>query len=267
MLTDGFAFLRRAADARGDGAVEKNLSTQEECKKFLGLLGARQSVVCDEGDDQGKSQARKGATAVPERRGDAQLLRLLTWNIAGVDVADAVSGLWSLPDKLCAMRREIERLRPDVLALQECPGDGPCDAVPEGMKLVASVEAHPAGCFAQLYCREHLEMKAVDMKGDVPAVAARCVLQGVEVMFVSAHLFPHEGNEAVRAKEVRDIMSQRGRDAIVLMGDLNVRREEIEPLCELHGLRAMRCTMSTWNVGRNKFYANLKESRACFPYD
>ena len=125
VLTDAYAFLRRAADARGDPAVEKCLSTRKECTKFLGLLSARQSVVCEEGVEERKPRSQKGVVALPDSRSDAQVLRLLTWNIAGADVAHASSGLWSVPDKLCAMRREIQRLRPDVLALQECVGEGP----------------------------------------------------------------------------------------------------------------------------------------------
>ena len=84
-------------------------------------------------------------------------------------------------------------------------------------------------------------MKVVDLKREVPAVAAHCLLQGVEVMFVSAHLFPHEGNEAVRAKEVRDIVSKRGRCAVAF----KLRRRNEAPSAEFSAsLRIFRALMS-----------------------
>ena len=72
-------------------------------------------------------------------------------------------------------------------------------------------------------------------------------------MFVSAHLFPFPENAPERAEEVRRILASRGTRALVFMGDLNVRREEVQPLCEEHGLRAMPCGAATWNARVNKF--------------
>ena len=267
VLADAFAYLRRAADARGDGAVEKSFTTRADCTKFLEMLGSRQKVAPEAVEEKREKRARKDMAVQSEPQGESRMLRLLTWNIAGRQCAQSAPESWRLPDKLCAMRREILRLKPDVLALQECPGEGACAAVPEGMKFVGSVEGHPEGCYAQLYCRADLDMQVVELRNRAPAVVARCTLHGIEVMFVSAHLFPHEGNEAVRAGEVKEILSRRDRSAIVLMGDLNVRREEVEPLCEKHGLRAMRCSTATWNAGRNKFHEELKNSRACYPFD
>ena len=176
-------------------------------------------------------------------------------------------GMWNVPDKLCAMKREILRWKPDVLALQECPGDRVCDAVPDGMDLIGSVECHAEGCYTQLYCRSDWKMRAVQLPAGTPAVAGVETVNGIEVLFVSAHLFPYPENAAKRAEEVSQILAKRDGRTIVLMGDLNVRYEEIKPLCEDHGLRAMPCSSATWNASSNKFYPDQEKRRDKHYYD
>jgi len=253
-LTEAFAQLRRQSDRRGNGAVENGFASRDECLHFLDVL-ARSSadlgVEPEKAVDRGRGEV---AESVPAKEESSRHCKLLTWNIAGRDVSYTAKDIWKVPDKLCAMKREILRLKPDVLALQECPGDGVCDAVPYGMELVGSVECHAQGCYTQLYCRSDWGMRPVQLPVDTPAVAGIATVNGVEVLFVSAHLFPYPENAHERAKEVSRILSSRKDRAIVLMGDLNVRYEEIKPLCEDHGLRAMPCSNATWNPCVNKFY-------------
>ena len=51
------------------------------------------------------------------------------------------------------------------------------------------------------------------------------------------------------------------------MGDLNVRREEVAPLCEEHGLRAMALGAATWNARVNKFYEDQQNRRDTQEFD
>ena len=109
----------------------------------------------------------------------------------------------------------------------------------------------------QLYGRAGLGLAHVKLPRDTPAVMGRCEVDGVGGAFVSAHLFPHEGNEAERARQLRQICSARGRDAIVVLGDLTVRRDEVQTLCEGQGLRDMVYSGSSWSPTTNRFYENL----------
>ena len=133
--------------------------------------------------------------------------------------------------------------------------------VPEALDLVGAVEGHPAGCFVQLYGRRDLGFVRVTLPQGCPAVMGRCTVQGTVVTFVAAHLFPHLENAEERSKQVRQICSARSRGAFVLMGDLNVRRDEVGPLCEGHGLRDMPYSGSSWSPVINRFYENLQSYR------
>ena len=69
------------------------------------------------------------------------------------------------------------------------------------------------------------------------------------------------------AWEVKQILAKRSGRALVLMGDLNVRREEVAPLCEEHGLRAMALGAATWNARVNKFYEDQQNRRDTQEFD
>ncbi len=259
VLAEAFSRLRRAADARGHGAVDKEFDSRESCERFLTLLGVRLQEHEPATEERPSKRART-APAVPKSEDDA--VRLLTWNIAGRDVAHACPKSRNVRDKLLAMKREILRLKPDVLALQECPGGGRCEAVPEDMDLVGVVEAHPEDCYVQLYVRSPLAMQRVALHRDVPAVAGICKVKDTPVCFVSAHLHPHAEHAAKRAEQLQDILSACGSGkSIVLMGDMNVQRAEVPDLCDAHALTAMRYANCSWDPRRNKFYANLKNYR------
>ena len=257
-LCEAFARLRLGADARGDGAVEKGLVGREACLKFLEVLGKRVPFGEPADEERPKKRARNENILPPE---EPRGLKILTWNIAGRDLSNSAPKSWSFRDKLCALRREILRLQPDVLALQEVPGSGVCAAVPEGLVLIGAAEAHPSGCFAQLYCRPELDMRRVGLPQSTPAVSGRCTVNECEIMFVSAHLFPSRENDAERAREVRQIFSARVCDSLVLLGDLNVRPLEVKSLCDEHDLRAMPYSGCTWDPRVNKFYENLQDYR------
>jgi hypothetical protein len=110
-------------------------------------------------------------------------------------------------------------------------------------------------------------MRRLDLDKEAPAVAACCEVEGINVVFVSAHLFPFPENASERAKEVKQILKSRHGRALVFMGDLNVRREEVAPLCEEHGLRAMPCGAATWNARVNKFYEDQKNRKDSQAFD
>ena len=253
-----FTRFRAAADARGDRAVENEFKTREACVEFLELMGTRVLVPAPTGGGE-VAGVRTGARAAAPARvpGELAALRVLSWNIAGEDRSVVAPATWSVRDKMLALRSEVARLRPEVLALQESPGLGVSDAAPAGLKLIGSAGAHAVGCSVQLYSRPDLRMERVLLPAGAPAVAGRCVMAGVEVVFVSAHLAPHEVNEVERARQLRQITSVRGRGALVLLGDLNVRQEEARDLLDEHGLWDMAYSGRSWAPKVNRFYENL----------
>jgi hypothetical protein len=235
--------------------VDKGFANREDCGNFLTLLSAPPPEHKPASDERPSKRARTEPAAP---KSEQPALRLMTWNIAGTDLPCTKPASWNVRDKLCAMKREISRLKPDVLALQECPGGDRCSAVPEELQLVGSVEAHPAGCYVQLYARSSYAMENVSLRSGLPAVAGICKVKETRVCFVSAHLFPHPENVEVRSKELKGILSKCGcGEAVVLMGDLNVQRAEVQELCDEHALRAMRYANCSWDPRKNRFYPNL----------
>ena len=261
-LVSAFRNLRAEADARGSRAVEEQFKTRESCLAYLSGMGAGSGSVARRSHGGSGSHA-PGASPSGSGTGTREMgvVRMLSWNIAGEDLSCSAPASWSVADKMFAVKAEIARLRPDILALQENPGALVSPVVPDGFDLVGSVEGHPAGCFVQLYGRAGLGLVRVNLPRGAPAVMGRCEVGGVGVAFVSAHLFPHEGNEAERARQLRLICSARGRDAIVVLGDLNVRRDEVQTLCEGQGLRDMVYSGSSWSPTTNRFYENLADYR------
>jgi ATP-dependent DNA helicase PIF1 len=260
-LAAAFAHLRVRANARGDGEVESEFTTREGCLEFLRLLG---SLPQASSPPVVGSESR-GARCLDGSEAEQSLLRALTWNIAGEDLPCTAPASWSVEDKMFALRAEIARHCPDVLALQEAAGFGASRAAPPEFDLVGVSASHCG--FVQLYCRRGMGMQSVQLPRDVPAVAGRCVVIGVEVLFVAVHLAPQQTGEEARAEQLRRILAACPHKAVVVLGDFNVRKKEAEELCEEHGLRDMPYSGNSWAPKKNLFYENQREVRdfgACF---
>ena len=79
------------------------------------------------GSPDGAGAEAAGMGSGPEttstvKESDFQPLRLLTWNIAGTQTSASGPAWWTEGDKVAAMRQEVARWDPHVIALQECPG-------------------------------------------------------------------------------------------------------------------------------------------------
>ena len=125
---------------------------------------------------------------------DTQPLRVLTWNIAGMSTSASGPEWWTQADKVAAMRQEIARWDPDVVALQECPGQERWGGLADSMEHVGAAKAHCG--FVHLYVRRGVPWGRVRSDASLPCLIAELRLRGGCVNVVSSHLAPGPGEGA-----------------------------------------------------------------------
>jgi exonuclease III len=273
-LRAAFQFLRREVDRlgvrdilhtmRGGGGEEVR-----RCRSLVELLAAPSSGQERLGADLAAQSARS-SRSLPMLRGDeVQPLAFVTWNVAGNDVACTAPEGFCAQDKFARVAEALQRWQPDVLAVQESPAEGALVGVERSFRLVGSVAAH-AG-YVQLYVRPEAEVTVLPIVPGVPAVFARMKVGACFLTIVVVHLAPHlEGAtarreqlavivEALRAvTSVRDDegagVAPSARDGVVLLGDFNVRRDEVVELLEAGDWREAGYQGNSWDPQKNCFF-------------
>ena len=171
----GFGMLRAAADRSGERDVLRQLYFPESCMASLGLLsGGCESSVRAGGDNAGVCLGSEVESSVKES--DFQPLSLLTWNIAGAQTSSSGPDSWTEADKIAAMRQEVARWDPDVVALQECVGECWWSGLDACMEQVGVARAHEG--FVHLYVRRGLRVECVGGGVKCPWVVAELQLRG-----------------------------------------------------------------------------------------
>ena len=84
----------------------------------------------------------------------------------------------------------------------------------------------------------------------------RMQVNDLKVDVVCAHLTPELAGAPRRAKQVAAVVNASDADALVLLGDLNVRAAEVMGLCEAHGFRPAQYAGKSWDPNVNRFYDN-----------
>ena len=153
----------------------------------------------------------------------------------------------------------------DVVALQECEGPGPMEGLLGDYVFVGSAPAKATRGHVHLYVRKGLEYERVcEGSGGAPFVAARvkvCSEGGSrgpgEVCVVAVHL-PSGERAAERARVLGDALRSvvaKGveRTGILVVGDCNVREDEVSELCDAEGMRDASYAGKTWGVSWNRF--------------
>ena len=225
--------LRAGADQSGERDMLRQLRHRDSCVELLRLLGSSSGSSPEVGRAAADEAQGAGATSIV-KESDFQPLRVLTWNIAGDQVSASGPAWWTGADKVAAMRQEVARWDPDVVALQECPGQDRWGGLDDSLELVGVASAH-AG-FVHLYVKRGLPSERVSAPARCPCVVAEVKLRGGTVQVASAHLAPGLGAAAVRLEQVRQISKTCSAGSVVLLGDLNVREEEMEELREVKGV-------------------------------
>ena len=114
-------------------------------------------------------------------------LCVLTWNVnqkmqAKSVLAPVDSKVWSGDDNFDAIWLEISgRLKPDVVALQECPEGGSTGFVPDGYEFLGENVGHcgRAG-FVRLYAKKAVNARCLNVQG-IFGVDAVAKIRGIEI--------------------------------------------------------------------------------------
>ena len=168
-----------------------------------------------------------------------QATHVVTWNIAGDDVAkDAMKG-FSKADKSAWLRSVFERWSEvDILAVQESPTSAALEALSGMYRLLGSCKSHAGERCVQLYVRERVEAEVAEVVQGAPAVAAWVTLDTSTLLVLSVHLAPGREGARTRLAQMKKIkkyvdaqLARRTSGAaavgVLLLGDLNVRSEEV----------------------------------------
>ena len=251
--------LRLESDRCGERDVLlAALDTAEDCRGVLELLVAG-----------GDAQAAVEPTTLVGRAlrtveaESLQATRVLTWNICGEESAFTAPETFGARDKLAWLRAEIFLLQPDVLALQECVSEAPLGILAPLYRLQGTAPAHKG--YVHLYVRQGQECEVVAALGPgIPAVVSKLVIGQHRLLVVAAHLpanrlgdLPEQQvGPAGRIKAMHDIATRLRPEQgpVVLMGDLNVRDEEVRDLLELGAWRDVGYGQSSWAPRLNDFY-------------
>jgi len=252
-----FAAMRAFADKKGNRDVSLGLQEATECRALLRVL-ALQPGSTDASPPVSAAAAAGTVPSGPLPVAPVQAVRIVTWNIAGDDLAAAADGTsWSVEDKVKSLKSELARLSPDVLALQEVPSQAVSRACPPGLRFACAAESHH-GCL-RVYVRPSVQYEVVSLPGDFPGVLIRIVLPGRSLALAALHLQPHKDGREQRAHQLRSVLRSMCADALLLIGDMNVRGSESCELCKEHSLKDTVYTGPSWQPKKNRFYANLAD--------
>ena len=201
-----------------------------------------------------------------------QATRVMTWNICGDEKAAVAPAGFTASDKMTWLRAEVELLRPEILALQECPGEVALSCLVHLYTLVGTAKAH-AG-YVHLYVLTASDMKATrmeSMRRGVPAVAAGVEVGAQTVVVVAAHLAANtrgalegaqEGPEERRRQlcAIGDAVASSVQAPVLLLGDLNVRSDEGAELLEAGEWRDAAYHGKSLDPVRNNFKGDATRS-------
>ena len=254
-LKMGFSHLRSEACGRGQRDVLKLLTTEAPCRKVLRLLVASNSGgPCDvtQGARQHVPVEEAAQTAVPDR------LKLLTWNLAGRSVSREAPDSFTFADKLSVVVSEIARWSPDIFTLQECVSKDPVVGVGDAYELVGVAWAEAQQGYVHLYSRRGLFLKRASTLGGWPGVMGKMTLCDVDVDVAAVHLAPGPGGVSERKRQLEAVARDSSGEALVVLGDFNVRFVEESALLDVTGCRNASYAGFSWDPAKAKYYENLK---------
>ena len=288
-LSACFQYLREEAYRRGvrDAVVASRRDEEvgrgkQAVKFFRGLLellagsGAAAVPVRRDADLSARAMREVSAKGV-----GMQATHVVTWNIAGSDKAEAAPEKFSVFDKWAWLRSTLERWsHVDILALQESPQASQLAGLAATFRLLGSCQSHRAGHYVQLYVRVGVEAGPGRRVSGCNAVAAWVKFDAARVLVVSVHLAPHAGGAKTRLRQMvalskfvnAELEKRRGvadaevggqDDAVaaLVLGDMNVRGEEMPELLETGDWSEAKYQGKSWNPMVNRFYAQEPDCR------
>ena len=249
-----FGTLRAEADKSGNRDVLAQLTTDDACKALLKVLGAPQE--CQVPSPLGHSVPKQSNVKVVEISA-FQPLQVLTWNINGSGKSSRAPKSFSMADKMAAVQQEIcRRWNPDLVSLQECLGPEPLEMLLESYALVGAAPAEHCG-FVHLYVRRGLHAELLPMVSDCPAVLARItVCKGNTFDVAALHMVPGPTGKEERKKQF--LLALRGLrpGSQLVLGDMNVRPDELQDLTALGQFRDAEYVGKSWHPAKSGYEAS-----------
>ncbi|CAK0822041.1 unnamed protein product, partial [Prorocentrum cordatum] len=289
-----FAGFRTRLRQEGASDVSVLLVEVDACRAVLRSLGHAPSLVRRGGEAEGEGaeaaagSVSGGRTSALERgRGDGATagvrLRVGTWNVAGGSWSAQAPPRYGGRDQRAALVAEILGWRRafgcDVVALQECEGAGAMGELLDQYQFLGATPAAATRGYVHLYVRRGMEAERLLCEASSAAgVAARVRVapgQGgaaADEVFVLAVHLPAGDRAAQRAAALGEALrsldeSGAERARVLVVGDWNVRDEEVAALCEAEGMCDATCAGKTWGVRWNRFFADQQCSGPGFCFD
>lgn len=164
-------------------------------------------------------------------------------NVAGCTPSKEAPSTWDEHAVATHVREEILRTDPEVVALQEFPGDADtAERHFDGYRAVGAKHAHADRVV--LLAREGIEARRIESDGlrEVPAVVAELSWnehgggRRRRLLVCGVHLAPFKSNASLRARQMEGVLaagtsvaaecSPSGRLPLIIAGDTNMRGEE-----------------------------------------
>ena len=191
---------------------------------------------------------------------------VLTWNVDAAGKSRSAPASFTVVDKAAAVQLEVLRWRPEVVSLQECAEGGAMEALSrEKYEFVGAAAAHRG--FVHLYVKRGVRWGRGQAVQGAPGVVAEVEIGGQLVCVAAVHLEPGAEGAARRREQAQRVLAAMWGQAVVVLGDLNVREAEVEALSALweDGLEDVRYTGSSWDMRENGYYEEYKGQGRCAP--
>jgi len=187
-----------------------------------------------------------------------RVLNFLSWNLAMLERSAAAPLFWDASATEAAVREEVLSFEPDLVLYQELPGLVPF--VETHVMVPANPRSH-SGNLATLVSQDLAE------GGLYPTTVDRCALlttfEALDLTVANVHLAPGKGAAPDRMMQISQIIQASPTDALVIIGDTNMRLVEADQLVEM-GFNGDKPPSVTWDSRRNQFRRDMPEFSAYF---
>jgi hypothetical protein len=269
-IRSAFDAMRAQAERRGERDILRQFEAPDDCRVFLRRFGGSGEVDAGRPGGSGAAHVSVVSAGLYDDRWS-----LLTWNLsAAFDVGGdgwksvQAPAIWTQEEQLDLQVAELRRWKAHLFAVQECVGESTLRGLSGHYALVGVVRSHCG--FTHLYARPMLGVQFHAVLKDHGVLVARATVGSVEVAFAAGHLEPGPAAEAVQRR--RDAVAAvvgcvAEFRAVVFLGDLNVRHEEVHAWRESFRLRDAMYDGLSWNPSKMQFHADCHDKGRGMNFD
>ena len=182
------------------------------------------------------SGSETDTTSSTEQRQQQQRLTLVTYNIAGCQPSKMAPSSWTVNDSVQAIKSEILKDDPDIIALQEIPEQYTKTILSEGYKLVGTKWTHAP--YVALFVRKGIDVDRIksNQLNDLPVVVGELQFnfhdkqqqQQYRLWIASVHLEPFGEGASDRQRQLQSLVKEANKEQVplIIAGDTNMRVAE-----------------------------------------